>query len=536
MNFADLGKRVVSGLSAIWYGKQLEATAHYQTGFNGSYRSGGARYSGGLTGDGRGLTIDHYRMRQNARKSWHENSGTRALVDRFADTVVDTGLKLEPSPMADILGITQEDAERWSENVGQRFHLWANSKESDYTGTNNFYQNQWLYEIFQQRDNDMFIRFHYTKSGGNQNPLQTQFIDPDQVRGDAFSNTFWAQYSSTNSVDGIIRDERGREVGYKIAVQQTDGKIKFVEVPKYGGRSGRIMMIHGYRPEYAGQGRGYSLIGHALQALQGLGDFTEAHIIQAINQSSVAFTVESSSDNPATNPFAGMSRVPAGYSPPIPATATGTAQEQIEKEAEISPEYTPIPDIENRVPGSMGVFNMEGRQRLVPIQAKAPSDTFETFTNSFLAHLAASRSMPVEVLLMRFNSNYSASRGALLLFWRVCQIWRDEMASDFLNPVYEAWLGGEIAAGRIRAPGWSDPVLRAAWLNCNWIGAPMPNIDPMRTANAEKVYLEMGYTNQERGARGHNGSSAKANIAKNKKMFADTPIAPWNVKQAVAVA
>ncbi|MCP4748930.1 MAG: hypothetical protein GY874_22780 [Desulfobacteraceae bacterium] len=40
--------------------------------------------------------------------------------------------------------------------------------------------------------------------------------------------------------------------------------------------------------------------------------------------------------------------------------------------------------------------------------------------------------------------------------------------------------------------GWFDPRLRAAWLNCRWIGSPMPNIDPARTMTADKGYVEMG--------------------------------------------
>jgi len=261
-----------------------------------------------------------------------------------------------------------------------------------------------------------------------------------------------------------------------------------------------------------------------------LGDFTSSQIMKAINQSMITMTVESDSDNPAINPMAGMSRIPAG---PGYINPTGTGAESIETQSEISPYYTEIPDAENRIPGSTAIYGLEGRQKLKPFQNTSPSDTFGTFVDAFLTHLSAASSMPIEVLTMKFGASYSASRGALLLFWRIAQIWRDEMAADFLNPVYEMWLAGEIGAGRIKAPGWSNPVLKAAWLNCNWIGAPMPNIDPMRTANAEKVYLDIGYTNQERGAKNHNGSSAKVNIAKNKKLFAQTPTAPWNEKQGI---
>ena len=135
--------------------------------------------------------------------------------------------------------------------------------------------------------------------------------------------------------------------------------------------------------------------------------------------------------------------------------------------------------------------------------------------------------MPLEVLLMKFNQNYSASRGALLLFWRVANIWRCEMESDYLNPVVEMWLSEEIATGRISAPGWQDPILKAAWLDSRWIGSPMPNIDPSKTAKADQMMTEMGAQTLEQTARKFNGSSSKSNRVKLKREINELSIPPW---------
>jgi len=142
-------------------------------------------------------------------------------------------------------------------------------------------------------------------------------------------------------------------------------------------------------------------------------------------------------------------------------------------------------------------------------------------------HISASLSIPLEVVLMRFNQNYSASRAALMLFWRVAQIWRGEMISDLLDPIYENWLAGEIAAGRVSAPGWSDPRLREAWLSNSWIGAPMPNIDPMRTAKADELYIGMGAQDLDRVAQNLNGSNGKVNRAKLARQIPELTPQPW---------
>jgi len=131
--------------------------------------------------------------------------------------------------------------------------------------------------------------------------------------------------------------------------------------------------------------------------------------------------------------------------------------------------------------------------------------------------------MPVEVLQMQFRQNYSASRAALVLLWQVVELWRREMIADYLEPILEEWLAGEIAAGRISAPGWSDPRMRRAWLAGQWIGFPMPNIDPLKAAKAEREYASLGATTLDRIAHEYNGSSGKSNRAKLAREIEELP-------------
>jgi capsid protein len=192
--------------------------------------------------------------------------------------------------------------------------------------------------------------------------------------------------------------------------------------------------------------------------------------------------------------------------------------------------YQSLPEATITTPGSVGIFNMQQGDTMKLLENKTPAESYQSFIDAFVSYLSASMSMPIEVLLMKFNQSYSASRATLILFWRIANIWREEMAADYLNPIFEAWLSGEIAAGRISAPGWGDPILRAAWINNHWIGTPMPNIDPLRESKASKEYLTMGATTQNRVARNLNGSSASENQIINQKMFPNTPIPPWEQK------
>ena len=168
-------------------------------------QSGGAKWPFGLSASGAGRALNHRQLRLNARDAYHDTPQARALVDRFADTVADSGLMLESVPKADILGITAEEAEAWSKNVEARFDSWARSKKQHRAETMTWYQAHRLYQIFQHRDNDIFTRLYYAPDRDLLNPLQFSFVDPDQIRGDAFTYT----YGPTGKIDdGIVRDVR----------------------------------------------------------------------------------------------------------------------------------------------------------------------------------------------------------------------------------------------------------------------------------------------------------------------------------------
>jgi capsid protein len=190
-------------------------------------------------------------------------------------------------------------------------------------------------------------------------------------------------------------------------------------------------------------------------------------------------------------------------------------------------------------PGSVGVFSLPGKQKLKPFPDTSPAAAFNTFVDSYVAYIAAANRQSVETVLMRFNQNYSASRATLILVWRIAEQARWELDYYVLGPVYEMWLSEEIAAGRVSAPGWADPRLRAAWSSHRFHGTGMPNIDPEKTAKAAKEYLSMGATTLEDVAIEYNDSDAEANRIKLKEEIPDLreigPM-PWSGSTESAAA
>ena len=329
----------------------------------GTPGSDGSKYLLGLSRSGRSPILDNSTLRQNARKAYHDSVAARALVDRYADSVVDTGLRLEAAPIAELVGVTPEVAEQWAANVERAFHLWASSKKATRAENMTFYQAQRLAEISQTRDGEYFSRFFYTKFKNGQNPLQIGFLDPGQIRGDAYTSTYGFQCDE----DGIERDATGREIAYLVWARDAKGEYKPKRIPALGAKSKRRIMIHGYAPEYAGQGRGYSRISHALQEFADLTTFKISQIKKAIAQSSLTMVNEPSDDAAASNPFQGIQHNLAAGPAVEPSDDAPIENDGASIGGGMT--YELMPEATIVQPGSVGVFNLQPGEKLKPFDS-----------------------------------------------------------------------------------------------------------------------------------------------------------------------
>ena len=474
------------------------------------------------TGSGRVLNLDHREILKKSREVYHDSMEVSTIIQRKVDTFIDTGLILDPQPNYEILGITPEKAVEWSKYLKVRFHNWFSRKGCHRSEVHNGYQLQRLMMLCQQRDNDYFVRFFYSRDRRLQNPLQMQLIDPTQIQGDAYTITHGPQFN----VDGINRDAAGREVSYDISqMNPKTGKYKITTVPAFD-KSGRRMMLHAFRSEYPGQQRGFSSISTILQRALDITSYQVSEVKKAIIQASITMTNESKSDRDASKPFEDL--VNSGFSGPR-STTDGEAPIQ---DNGINVDYVDVPEATFTQPG-VAVFNLKGKEQLKPFASTAPAEEYARFVDSLYSHLSANQSISKEVVLMLFGDNYSASRATLELCWRIAQIFRADLETDVLDIVVEMFVANEIALGRMKAPGWSDPILRAAWMHNRWIGSPMPDIDPLKHSKSNAIDAQWGAQTLDDWALNKNRSDGQLNRAKLAKQYEELPIPPFKVQEAL---
>jgi len=227
----------------------------------------------------------------------------RALLERDVDTVITQGLNLSPEPKHQLFGMAPEAAKDWIGGVKTRFELWSMDSRASRNGAYNFYQAQRLMRKSLYRDGELFVMLSYHKDPSLLSPLRFAVLDPSQIREAAHTSSGSGQSLLGWNREGITRDADGAAVSYKVWTAGEYGAPKMTEVPRAGQR-GRLMMLHAMAgTDYAGQLRGISPLAVCVQDLENILDCTLAQVEKAKNQSNIAFTVKSNTDEPAADPF-----------------------------------------------------------------------------------------------------------------------------------------------------------------------------------------------------------------------------------------
>jgi hypothetical protein len=168
---------------------------------------------------------------------------------------------------------------------------------------------------------------------------------------------------------------------------------------------------------------------------------------------------------------------------------------------------------------------------LKPAPDLSPGETAKEFIGFVSDDVSACLNMAPEVVDMKFGSSFTASKGSLGLQDIEARIERDDLESDLEDPIYFAWLSGEIAAGRVQAPGWSDPIIRAAWLKKRMTADPPIILNPVQEATATEKNVAMARMDLAEAAENLNGSDYETNAANLTKQLDILPTDPFGMKE-----
>ena len=425
------------------------------------------------------ILSDLPKLRARSRDLVRNTPLATGAVGTAVQSVVGTGLSLQSRPDAKVLGMTDDEADEWTAQVEAEFRIWSESKSCDLTQTQNFYQLQGLVFRSSLESGDVFSLLLMTGKRFTPYALQLQVVEADRVdnpRGVRDGK----RTSKGGKISGGVRfDANGAPVDYHFLDEHpgsVEGRLrkKGKWIPAFGVKTKRRNVLHIFERSRPGQTRGVPYLAPVIEQLKQLDRYTEAEVMAAVVSSLLTVFVKSDSAEGLLSQ---------------PDTATSD-----ESKKEIKLETGTIVDLG---PG----------EDITTVSPNRPNTAFDPFVQAAVRQIGASLGIPFEVLVKHFTASFSASRAALLEAWRFFRGRREFLAAEFCQPVYEAWLEEAVARGRIAAPGFfSDPRLRMAYAQADWIGDAPGQIDPVKEANAAKTRLEIGISSRTRETLANSGA------------------------------
>jgi lambda family phage portal protein len=445
------------------------------------------------------IDLNNYTLRQRGRLMYMGAPVATSAVKTNRTNTIGLGLKLNPRPDMEFLGLNTEQAAQWVKTVKREFGLWANDKEKcDATGINNFYELQQLLMASWLMSGDVFALVQSAKAESYAPyTLRLRAIEADRVATPT-ENGILSSIRTTGKnpkngnviYDGVEVDKNGKAVAYWIRntypFENSLEQTKFVRVETTGKKTGLPNIIQIVNTERPDQYRGVSFLAPIIQHILQLNRYTEAEIMAAIVQSDYSAFITYNNDA-SMMPY---NEVGAGYE---------------EQEASYDPNEYELG------PGTVNVMNPGEDVKFS--NPTHPNTTFDAFALSIITQIGAALEIPRDILLKAFDSSYSASRGALLEAWKSFNTYRTWFVNDFCNPVYKLWMTEAVALGRISAPGFfADPAIQAAWLKCQWIGPSQGMLDPTKEIEAEAMACANGFSTHADSALRLNGSDYDSNV------------------------
>ncbi len=473
----NLLDRAIGYFSPEQYAKRMHARTTVATALGGAYNSTSANSN-----------IRHHRpvarsaaadqsgelqtLRGQARSLGRNVPIALGAINTNVDRVVGTGLALSAQPNLHVLGWTRDEADDWKKHVQAEFSMFADSKECDLTGQQNFDELTALVLRGALDSGDCFTVMPDAPQATRMQPyrLRLQVLEADRCGNPG------NKPDSDKEAGGVRMDSAGRPTAYYI-YRRHPGSLGAARNRWEGdwieavGSTGRRRILHHFdriRPE---QPRGIPYLTPVIECIKQISTYTDAEIQAAVVSSMFTVFVTSESGNSA--PVWSGSEDGGGQAPAVLDDEIGL--------------------------GHGAVVDLAPNEKVEFANPTRPNTAFEPFTLAVFRQVGVALGLPYELLIKQFNASYSASKAALLDAWQYLRRRRRWIALTFCQPVYETWLAEAVAIGRVSAPGFfTDPLLRWAYTRAMWFGDSQGSINPKDEVAAFRDAVDARFCTRER--------------------------------------
>ena len=443
-------------------------------------------------------------LRQRARDLFAGGGLARSGPTTLTTNVVGWGIQPKPKIDGEALGLSDEAQDEWERNTLREFKLWAENPMCDAERQQNFYGLQQLAFLSELVSGDAFVLFGMKENKRTPYTTVIRILEADRV---STPDSQDGESESTELdgggriVDGVEIDKEGAVVRYHIAsrhplMENATDIVEWTAIDAIGKDTGYPNILHIMTVERPEQRRGIPFVAAQIEQIKQLDRYLTSELAANVVSSMLTAFIISDADDGKL----GM-------------------EDAVNEDEKVTDDELKL----ELAPGA--IYSMPPGKKIQELNPLRNNSAFESFVATMETLIGASMGIPKEVLVKKYESNYTAARGALLDFWREVRVRRTAFNASFNQPIYEQWLSEAVANGRIEAPGFfDDPAIRQAWCGCMWMGASMGHVDPLKEVKAATERIANNITTQEQEASEYNGNDWLANIRQRKKeitAFAD---------------
>lgn len=405
-------------------------------------------------------------MRARSRDAMRGNLIGRAALKRCQTNIVGTGLMCRPSVDADILGISADEADVLNSKLRATFERWADDpSECDWERTLDFYGLQSLALLSAMASGDVLALTPQSVRAGGVSELKVQLIEADRVCNPH------GNVDREDLIQGVQLSD-GVPVGYWVR-NVHPGETASLQYPSwrfydaFGAETGRRRVLHVWNEkERPGQVRGAPYLAPILEPLKQLDRYGGAELMAAVVSAMLTVFIEKDKDVYSNNTDA--------------ATPLGG---DIDAQGHIAL-------------GNAAVVDLDVGEKASLVNPLRPNANFDPFFVSVAKQIGAALEIPLDELLLHYQSSYSAARAAMLQAWRFYTSRRWTLTQQFCVPLYGLLVDEEVASGRLTLPGYADPIRRRAYTRALWIGPARGAMDEYKEAQAAGERIRIGVSNE----------------------------------------
>ena len=383
-------------------------------------------------------------LRQRTRDLYMGVPLANGAVKTMRTNIVGRGLRLKSTIDAETLGISPEERRNLEKKIEKEWSIWAESNDCDMSRIDNFYELQQLAFMNWLISGDCLAVLPVKPRIKQPYDLRVQLIEADRLCSPDNCDTM-----DNKIVGGVEVDKSGEVIAYHIAnhhpLSYAYNDISWQRVEAYGQKTGRRNVLHMMNRERIGQRRGVPFLAPVIESLKQLGRYTDAELVAAVVSGMFTIFIEKA-DASAEDAIGSM----------LP------EEVQVDAEDESTIELAPG-----------AVIDLNEGEKAHDTNPGRPNANFGGFVEAICQQIGAALEIPYELLVKRFNSSYTASKG----------------------------------------PGFfTDPAIRKAYCGAKWNGPAKGMLDPIKEVTAAEKRVSNGFSTRSDEAMQMTGSNFYNNV------------------------